>query len=410
MNNNVIHGRLGHASDKLITEAIKKNLIQGIRLPNTYPSSCEICLKAKAHRRPNPREIRAMIPERVKKPKDLGEVLVADASSPFVHPSILEKNTYIFIILDVASGYLFDFYTNSVTTDFVMECLNKVIAFIGSYNARVCHFHSDGTSSIINDKFRKHLIQNCITWSFSSPYTPEENGIVERSFRTIKERALALLTLSNLPSSFWEFACKMAVHIQNKLPKNLLSGFKSPYQFIHGSPADLSYLRTFGCRVIATINSSSCRNDWSPKWKLGIFVGYRDDGAGYVIYNPAIEKTFISSHVYFEEDKLYLQQQTNEQIKNTFLKLHQPKSLEDYNYLTGTVHVDPDNGIKYIITRISTKHGFIVGYRAEYKQGLNQEIDDPIHVKDLQSYTAQYDILYSKKRKLNEKKLYKWKR
>jgi hypothetical protein len=36
--------------------------------------------------------------------------------------------------------------------------------------------------------------------------------------------------------------------------------------------------------------ASGRANDWSPRGSLGYFMGYRKNGAGYVIYVPKLEK------------------------------------------------------------------------------------------------------------------------
>lgn len=51
--------------------------------------------------------------------------------------------------------------------------------------------------------------------------------------------------------------------------------------------------------------------------------------------------------------------------------------------------MDEDDGLTYITTRIIKLCGYIVGYRALSSERNKNviELDDPIHVKDLEKYT-----------------------
>lgn len=53
-----------------------------------------------------------------------------------------------------------------------------------------------------------YLTTHVISHQLSCPYTPTQNGAVERRNRVIVEKGLTLLTHSNLPHTFWEYALK----------------------------------------------------------------------------------------------------------------------------------------------------------------------------------------------------------
>lgn len=167
MNNNVIHARLGHVSERFLQSVI-----------------CEACSQAKAHKTPNRKEVRHML--------------------PFTQPSINEDNIHILIIIDHASNFIKDFYAKTITSEFVISCLKKFMAIIKCVDANIKHYHSDGAPALIGQEIRNFLEDNFITWSYNAPYTPKDNGKCERSFRTIKEKALSQLIFCGLPSNFWQ--------------------------------------------------------------------------------------------------------------------------------------------------------------------------------------------------------------
>ena len=52
---------------------------------------------------------------------------------------------------------------------------------------------------------------------FSSPKTPQQNGIVERKNRVIQEMARVMLHNKKLPKSFWGEAVNTACHTLNRV-------------------------------------------------------------------------------------------------------------------------------------------------------------------------------------------------
>lgn len=75
---------------------------------------------------------------------------------------------------------------------------------------------------------------------------PEQNGIAERTDRTIMECARAMLSHSGLPSCFWAEAVQKASEIRNRFfcP---VSSTTTTYQVMTGVKPRVDHFRTFGC-------------------------------------------------------------------------------------------------------------------------------------------------------------------
>jgi hypothetical protein len=56
-----------------------------------------------------------------------------------------------------------------------------------------------------------------IKHEFSTPYTPQQNGMVERKNRTIIEMARTMLDEFKSPHNFWGEAIATAVHVSNRV-------------------------------------------------------------------------------------------------------------------------------------------------------------------------------------------------
>ncbi|GJZ29886.1 retrovirus-related pol polyprotein from transposon TNT 1-94 [Tanacetum coccineum] len=70
---------------------------------------------------------------------------------------------------------------------------------------------------------------NGITHNFSTPHTPQSNGIVERKNRTLREMSHTMLNEQSIPQKFWCNAVDTSTYILNRI---LIRTFlrKTPYE------------------------------------------------------------------------------------------------------------------------------------------------------------------------------------
>ena len=80
---------------------------------------------------------------------------------------------------------------------------------------------------------------------FSSPKTPQQNGIVERKNRVVQEMASVMLHNKNMPKSFWGEAINTTCHTLNRVYFRLDSK-KTPYELWRGKKPVVKYFRIFG--------------------------------------------------------------------------------------------------------------------------------------------------------------------
>ena len=68
-----------------------------------------------------------------------------------------------------------------------------------------------------------------ISQEFSAPITPQQNGVVERNNRVIREMARAMLHNKDVARNLWGEAINIACHTINKIYFRL-STKKTPYE------------------------------------------------------------------------------------------------------------------------------------------------------------------------------------
>jgi hypothetical protein len=80
----------------------------------------------------------------------------------------------------------------------------------------------------------------------TAPYSPQQNGVVERENYTGMLAARCMMKSKRLPDMFWGEAVNCAVYILNRSASKSIRG-KTPYELWIGSKTTVSHLRTFGC-------------------------------------------------------------------------------------------------------------------------------------------------------------------
>ena len=134
---------------------------------------------------------------------------------------------------------------------------------------------------------------------FSCPYTPEQNGRVERKMRHVVEIELTLLYTTVLPSKFWSYAFTTTITLINCMPSPLLN-YSSPFSLLYKHPPDYFHFKVFDCLCYPHLRHLNS-NKFQPQSIPCIFLGYATFHKGYFCLNPTTGKVYISRHAVFAE-------------------------------------------------------------------------------------------------------------
>jgi len=110
---------------------------------------------------------------------------------------------------------------------------------------------SDNGGEFLCKKFDDFLHECGMERQTSAPYTPQQNGVVERTNRTIME-CVKSIRAQGLDLEFWAEAVNTAVYIKNRCRKKTLDS-RTPQEAWTGTKPDVSHLRVFGCKTFAHI-------------------------------------------------------------------------------------------------------------------------------------------------------------
>ena len=104
---------------------------------------------------------------------------------------------------------------------------------------------SDGGSEFVNERTQQMFQTNGIEQQTSNPYTPQQNGIAERTNRTLVEAARTMLLASKLPKFLWAEAVNCATHLLNIAGTSNVAD-KTPLQVMFNKSARFDNLHVFG--------------------------------------------------------------------------------------------------------------------------------------------------------------------
>ena len=157
---------------------------------------------------------------------------------------------------------------------------------------------SDNGGEFIGKTFADWLAIKGIKHETSAPHSPEQNGVAERSNRTIMEAARSLLHSKGIPCKLWAEAVNCAVYTLNRILSR--TGNVTPYETWYGRKPDISHLRIFGSKMYIHIPDES-RQKLDAKSFQCIFMGYCDTSKAYRGWDPVTQKIKISRDVLFDE-------------------------------------------------------------------------------------------------------------
>jgi hypothetical protein len=145
-----------------------------------------------------------------------------------------------------------------------------------------------------------------IEFEFTAPYTPQQNGKIERKFSTLWGKVRSMLNAAKLPWSLrtklWAQCANLATDLENIIT---IQGYSTtPYEQLYGikHPDWVNNLHAFGeIAVVHDGANSKFKHKLKDKGKLAMFVGYPPNHAGEVsqFLNLATKKLIISRTAIF---------------------------------------------------------------------------------------------------------------
>ena len=148
----------------------------------------------------------------------------------------------------------------------------------------------------MSHEFGTHLRKCGIVSQLTPPGTPQRNGVSERRNRTLLDMVQSMMSLTDLPLSFWGYALETAAFTLNRAPSKSVE--MTPYELWFGKKPKLSFLKVWGCDAYV---KKLQPEKLEPKAEKCVFIGYPKETIGYTFYLRSEGKTFVAKNGSFLE-------------------------------------------------------------------------------------------------------------
>jgi transposase InsO family protein len=147
--------------------------------------------------------------------------------------------------------------------------------------------HTDYGGEFTSLEFGDYCSAKGLQRHHSAPYSPQQNGIVERCNQIVVVTARSLLKQRSMPAKFWGEAVSTAVFLLNRVPTKALNG-RMPYEAWYDKKPAVSSLRTFGCLAIMK-KTRPHQSKLEDRSTAVVFIGYEAGTKAYSVqpYVPA---------------------------------------------------------------------------------------------------------------------------
>jgi transposase InsO family protein len=205
---------------------------------------------------------------------------------------------YCLVIVDDYSRFTWVFFLQEKSQ--TQETLKGFLRWAqNEFELRIKKIRSDNEMEFKNSQIEGFLEDEGIKHEFSSPYTSQQNGVVERKNRTLLDMARTMLDEYKTPDRFWAEAINTASYSINRLYLHRILN-KTSYKPLTGKNPNVSYFRDFGSKCFILVKRGR-KFKFAPKAVEGFLLGYDSNTRAYRVFNKSTGLVEVSCDIVFDE-------------------------------------------------------------------------------------------------------------
>ena len=135
----------------------------------------------------------------------------------------------------------------------------------------------------------------------TAPYTPQQNGVVERRNRTMLEMARSIVKHMHMPHYLWGEAIRHSTYLLNRVATRALKE-KTPYEGFRNKKPNIEHLRVFGCIEYAKVDKKLLKK-LDDRARMLVHLGTEPGSKAYHLLDPQTRKIVISRDVVFDKSR-----------------------------------------------------------------------------------------------------------
>ena len=331
------HARLGHISYETIKAMVKNELVIGMTRAPTGKETCESCLLGKQTRQtfPQATSYRAL---------SILELIHGDLCGP-ISPSTAARRRYMFVLIDDCSRYMWSLLLREKSEAF--EKFKGFKALVEQETgAKIKTLRTYRGGEFMSQEFQDFCEKEGINRHLTAPYTPQQNGVVERRNRTLLEMTKSIMKHMNVPNYLWGEAVRHSTYLINRVGTKTLKN-QTPYEALKNKKPNVDHLRVFGCVSFAKVEAQHLKK-LDDRSKMLVYLGTEPDSKAYRLLDPTTRRITVSRDVVFDESRSWSWNKTDGETHNEpgsfTVQLREIGNDEDREDETGQNGDDADDG------------------------------------------------------------------
>ena len=266
-------------------------MVKGLPMIDRVDQVCEDCVLAKQRRTAFPQASKFRAQEEL-------ELVHGELCGP-ISPPTPAGNLYFLLLVDDMSRFMWLTLLRS-KADAPAAIMNFQARVERETGKKLKVLRTDNGGEFTSVQFGEYCAGEGIQRHHSAPYTPQQNGIVERRNQMVVSTARSIMRARGMPGYFWGEAVHTAVFLLNRAPTSALDG-KTPYQAWYGKKPPVHFLKVFGCvAYIKWLRPHLGKLD--DRGQKVVFIGYENGSKAFRFYDPTTERVHVSRDAVFDED------------------------------------------------------------------------------------------------------------
>lgn len=284
------HKRLGHVNFTSMKDMADKGLVFGLPKTTIPKHVCTTCLKGKQVRSPFPNQ--ALFRE-----KNRLELVHGDLCGPITPPTPA-GNKYFMLLVDDFTRVMWVYFLK--TKDEALETLKTFRRSVElETGEKLKTLRTDRGGEFLSNDFTAYCKETGLNHHYTAPYSPQQNGVVERRNRTVMEMVRSIMKSMDVPDVLWGEAVNHSVYVLNRIATKALNS-KTPYEQWTGRKPNINHIRVFGC--VAHVKITSYVKKLGDRSKSMVHLGCEKGLKAYRLVDPSTGQIQVSRDVIFEED------------------------------------------------------------------------------------------------------------
>lgn len=214
------HRRMGHINFSSMKKMVEKKLVEGMPSVKSQAQPCEGCLVGKQVKSPFPHHTKFRAKKKL-------ELVHGDLCGP-ISPPTPAGNRYILLMVDDYSRVMWTYLLKTKDESFqVFKDFREKVETETDEKIKV--FRTDRGGEFLSKEFTDYCRRTGLERHYTAPYSPQQNGVVERRNRTVLEMVRCNLKTMQMPDMLWGEAVAYSVYVLNRVHSKALKD-STPYE------------------------------------------------------------------------------------------------------------------------------------------------------------------------------------